>query len=659
MKNILLLALLLLAAPLRAQDLSYAGFVSISTNPTACTGTKSWHYQCNPSAWVAFGAVLSTDVVAGCITITDISTCANTGTNRRWLGAAALTELSYLKICASPTLTATAGCPTGRTFFLQSEQPAPSPTEPPPVTPPPTTAMFSDVTASVVPTAYTVSMNFEAEFVDANKDGWLDMFIGAHDDNSVLSGAPSTLYVQNPTVSMDSPNRFVFVSASELGYTQAGMPRCASRYLFGNWYGDPNGLPSILCHDIDGSGAAKYEVLGLDTAGLPLFADKAVGCGSTALPKMFCLPISVSVDGTITMATRNRSAANPNVGVIRDTSMVAVSVPSPLLLQANAMIVTNVAGNAMPELVVPALDGYLQLIGGSYVWQSDKFDGALPPVLAGDSHMVPFDFDADGDQDLFLGYAPYSCETCDSVQGVYKGPEVFTPLVYRNDGGSFIDITATSGLVGALKARYYHTFYGNTVATHVDNDKYPDLILGAECQGHGATCSWVAIIKNAGDSTFTVDHGTNFKGFSQTGEANGGGRPAIAVGDFDKDCRADLIKTQGRIDANHNSLGLHRNIVTNDSRCITLSASGAGDNTDGLGTYIIIRNPADGSVVGSDSIGVPNANTTNLMPLFGVGTLTVVDIEVERANYLGNCYFEDVPTNARYHITNTCDLVAE
>jgi hypothetical protein len=78
------------------------------------------------------------------------------------------------------------------------------------------------------------------------------------------------------------------------------------------------------------------------------------------------------------------------------------------------------------------------------------------------SGVVVFDYDADGDQDLFLvdsGRLP-ECE------------EEPRSVLYRNDGGRFVDATARAGIA----VRHYGM---GAVAGDVDGDRLPDLYVTA------------------------------------------------------------------------------------------------------------------------------------------------------------------------------------
>ena len=73
---------------------------------------------------------------------------------------------------------------------------------------------------------------------------------------------------------------------------------------------------------------------------------------------------------------------------------------------------------------------------------------------------VPFDFDRDGDLDLFLTYGPHVADS------LYSGLNRF----YRHDDTAWVDVTAETGLARFPPA-------GNAAVGDVDGDGYPDLYL--------------------------------------------------------------------------------------------------------------------------------------------------------------------------------------
>jgi len=78
-------------------DLYFKGWIFISDDST-CSASKSWHYQCNNTKWVAASKLSQHLFIAGCKQ-SDGNSCANTGTNRSWLNRSSLNTNSIIKLC--------------------------------------------------------------------------------------------------------------------------------------------------------------------------------------------------------------------------------------------------------------------------------------------------------------------------------------------------------------------------------------------------------------------------------------------------------------------------------------------------------------------------------------------------------------------------------
>jgi enediyne biosynthesis protein E4 len=153
------------------------------------------------------------------------------------------------------------------------------------------------------------------------------------------------------------------------------------------------------------------------------------------------------------------------------------------------------------------------------------------------------DYDRDGDLDLFVGNYlvfdratvpdPGQAPNC-SWKGVPvacgpKGLPHETNLLYRNDSGRFRDVSTLSG-VAAVRGRYSMT----VVSADLDEDGWVDIYVASD--------STAAILyRNNRDGTFTdvaIESGTAYSEFGVEQAGMG-----VAVGDFDRDGRVDLLKT--------------------------------------------------------------------------------------------------------------------
>ncbi|MEM7199409.1 MAG: CRTAC1 family protein [Planctomycetota bacterium] len=156
---------------------------------------------------------------------------------------------------------------------------------------------------------------------------------------------------------------------------------------------------------------------------------------------------------------------------------------------------------------------------------SDEFAFAFEDV----SHLLPFwrvdepvsaklggaawlDYDADGDLDLFLPNAPGGDNA-----------------LFRNDGGTFVDVAATAGLTGDGSG------FTGALAADIDNDGWPDLFLSGAGGFIGAGLP-SRLYRNRGDGTFanvTASSGIDADHLALM----------AAFGDIDRDGDLDLFVT--------------------------------------------------------------------------------------------------------------------
>jgi hypothetical protein len=293
----------------------------------------------------------------------------------------------------------------------------------------------------------------------------------------------------------------------------------------------------------------------------------------------------------------------------------------------NLMAVFDVNKDGYPDIVHPVAQGYWSYnsVTEDFDWRADTFPATPLHPLIGSGHLVPLDYDNDGDLDLYIGQGTYSAVGADSVKTVH-GPSTFTPYLFRNDDGIFIETTRAAGLdaPGLLKNAYYFSTYGNSLPADVNLDGYIDIIYGSETRVDTAESTQIVMILNNGDGTFRVDRETKFGNF--TSEANNSGRPWVNIGDFDNDGRIDLIKTHTYSSPTHESVGLFRNIVTNGNHWLRLRVQGR--TSDGLQARIVIRKPGSEEIISSQQIGVFTNSLSNLIPHFGLGSNDAVDIDV-------------------------------
>ncbi len=139
-----------------------------------------------------------------------------------------------------------------------------------------------------------------------------------------------------------------------------------------------------------------------------------------------------------------------------------------------------------------------------------------------------FDHDNDGDLDLFVADygAPY-----EAVFASYLGAEVQrgTPLLYRNDGGRFVEISSEAGLTRPLLPM--GSGWGD-----LDQDGRPDIYLGTGVPDLEAVMP--NVMYHSVDGTF-VDV-TSAGGFGHLQKGHG-----VAFGDLDRDGDQDIFQQMG------------------------------------------------------------------------------------------------------------------
>jgi len=149
------------------------------------------------------------------------------------------------------------------------------------------------------------------------------------------------------------------------------------------------------------------------------------------------------------------------------------------------------------------------------------------------------DLDGDGDLDLWVvnyvdadrAHSPY-CGDARRGLRFYCHPLKYDPLpstVYRNDGGGvFTDVSAASG-VGALKSNGLGIVIGD-----YDDDGRPDVFVANDTMPN-------FLFHNAGGLRFTETGLVSGIALASDGRARAG--MGIDTGDYDGDCRLDLVVT--------------------------------------------------------------------------------------------------------------------
>jgi hypothetical protein len=184
-----------------------------------------------------------------------------------------------------------------------------------------------------------------------------------------------------------------------------------------------------------------------------------------------------------------------------------------------------------------------------------------------------FDYDNDGDLDLFV--ADYSAKVR-QVFAAFFGAAVSTghPVLYRNDGGRFTDVSREVGFDRPLLPMGAN--YGD-----IDNDGFPDIYLGTGAPDYEALMPNVMYHNDGGRAFQDVSAAGGF-GHLQKGHG-------IAFGDLDNDGDQDLLEQMGGAfpyDTFYNAL--YEN-PGNGNAWITLRLTGTKANRFGVGARIEVK----------------------------------------------------------------------
>jgi hypothetical protein len=225
-------------------------------------------------------------------------------------------------------------------------------------------------------------------------------------------------------------------------------------------------------------------------------------------------------------------------------------------------------------------DLYVSNIGPNRLYRNNG-DGTFTDVapelgVTGPSRSFPvwfFDFDNDGWLDLFV--ADYSAPMAD-VSASYMGLPVEGghPVLYRNTGGRFQDVSSAVGLTRPVLPMGAN--FGD-----LDNDGWLDLYLGTGIPDLPALMPNV-MLRNRGGRRF--EDVTFAGGFGHLQKGHG-----VAFADFGNDGQQDVFVQMGGlypVDSFYNALFANPG---NDHRWVTLRLVGVAANRSAIGARIAIE----------------------------------------------------------------------
>lgn len=221
-----------------------------------------------------------------------------------------------------------------------------------------------------------------------------------------------------------------------------------------------------------------------------------------------------------------------------------------------------------------------------------------------------FDYDNDGALDLFVGnWSQYETVLADRIAGKATS-ERDRPVLYRNQGdGTFVDMTATAGLMRALG-----TMSG--VPGDVDNDGWVDIYLGNGGPQMGRRDPDV-LYRNLGDGTF-VDV-TAAAGLGHVGKSHG-----VTFADYDRDGDLDLYAPVGGAQPGDQWPNAFYRNEGFGNHYLVIALEGVKSNRDGIGARVRLQ-AGDLLQMGEVASGYSFGNSNSLELEFGLGDRTLVD----------------------------------
>jgi hypothetical protein len=218
---------------------------------------------------------------------------------------------------------------------------------------------------------------------------------------------------------------------------------------------------------------------------------------------------------------------------------------------------------------------------------------------------VPFDYDLDGDLDLFVG----------GVSQEWENNPILRLL--RNDSTPgaivFTDVTAVSGALNDINnlpaAQKASMRFSDGVPIDFDNDGLVDIAFtNRHDSGTGGGGAFVYLFRNLGGGVFSLLDGSA-SGLTQYSNA-------LNYGDLDQDGRLDLVVHDKFITG---ATYVYRNVTANANQWIRMNIRDSSTGTYAFGSRVTVYRAATNTVLGTDEVRTDYSYLSKRTPILHVG----------------------------------------